>query len=111
MSALKPCPFCGGEAKGEWSGASADDPYVITCPRCPATMIAYGDSDHAITAWNRRTGDDEVERLREALRWLATDSVDPDSRRIANAAIRASAVEVDHIAEVSKMVIAEPPHD
>jgi|GEM_PF-6615202 len=26
------------------------------------------------------------------------------------AAVRASAVEVDHIAEVSKMVIAEPPH-
>lgn len=26
------------------------------------------------------------------------------------AAVRALAVEVDHIAEVSKMVIAEPPH-
>lgn len=60
---LKPCPFCGGEARLRKLGKN----YAVRCRQCGATgatfrpmpwhkvvFIAQGE---ARTAWNRRTND------------------------------------------------------
>ena len=54
MTKLKPCPFCGGEAKLEDMGF----PHHVYCTRCGAkvTGIGYeveGEKD-AVDRWNRR---------------------------------------------------------
>lgn len=49
---LKPCPFCGGEAK-----LFEDKDYQIysvTCTECDAGTNAYGIEQDAIEAWNGR---------------------------------------------------------
>lgn len=81
MSALKPCPFCGGEAS--YTPTCHID--VVQCRVCGAQgMAAMGQHEAAIAAWNRRAGDDEVEKLRvrverlEALLRQAMDSRAPD---------------------------------
>lgn len=67
---LKPCPFCGGEAKfrdsliitpeidenDAYVGAdiSDDRPYWIECINCHATSGEYDTEEKAIEAWNRR---------------------------------------------------------
>lgn len=47
---LKPCPFCGGEAKIMISVLS----YVM-CDKCCAETNHYITEKEAIEAWNRRT--------------------------------------------------------
>lgn len=53
--ALKPCPFCGGEATvsesqdGEWIAGCRDE---AGCNACPSTLAPTRDA--AIAAWNRR---------------------------------------------------------
>jgi Lar family restriction alleviation protein len=72
MSALKPCPFCGGEAL--YTPTCHID--VVQCRVCGAQgMAAMGQPEAAIAAWNRRAGDDEVEKLREVLR-IAIEALD-----------------------------------
>ena len=55
---LKPCPFCGGEARLAVHSYPAGDRYRVTCVDCGATtwprMIA---PKIAEKAWNRRTAD------------------------------------------------------
>lgn len=64
MSALKPCPFCGGEAL--YTPTCHID--VVQCRVCGAQgMAAMGQPEAAIAAWNRRAGADEVEKLRAEL--------------------------------------------
>lgn len=56
MSELKPCPFCGGEAKlheyfepPDWHECS------VGCPACGVTMVVgFYDKDATIEAWNTR---------------------------------------------------------
>lgn len=49
---LKPCPFCGGEAKI----ISGYGKYAVTCKECDATAPStYTESD-AAKAWNKRYG-------------------------------------------------------
>ncbi|WP_072265284.1 MULTISPECIES: Lar family restriction alleviation protein [Serratia] len=63
---LKPCPFCGGNARvvdSSYSGSAIH----VSC-RCGAQMFGgrqhFGSESEATDAWNRRAGDSarEVER-------------------------------------------------
>ena len=49
---LKPCPFCGGEAKI----LNVDDRYTVKCRSCFCGTGIYKDSGRASEAWNRRAG-------------------------------------------------------
>lgn len=61
---LKPCPFCGAEARlvGHY-------PYSITCCNCRATTVICNTPDDAIDAWNNRVefnlSPKEIEALRK----------------------------------------------
>jgi len=55
--ALKPCPFCGGEADG---GPMSGQPWLLWCVSCgaegPVVETLADEMPHAaIAAWNRRT--------------------------------------------------------
>ena len=50
MEELKPCPFCGGEAKIFTPTIST----YIMCKECKASTNLYSQSEEAIEAWNRR---------------------------------------------------------
>lgn len=49
---LKPCPFCGGEAKI----VREEYLYIVRCTKCPCDMGRqwYTRKKEAIKAWNRR---------------------------------------------------------
>lgn len=56
--ALKPCPFCGGEAKrftigdDEPNNAGGD---VISCTRCGASShVEFGRKENLVSRWNTR---------------------------------------------------------
>ena len=56
MEELKPCPFCGGEAKVEISLGR----YSVICTNCdatilPSTTLNNPTKDDVIANWNRRT--------------------------------------------------------
>ena len=58
---LKPCPFCGGEAKAEEALRSFTvelwETYVyVVCKKCGAT-VEGADEAEATEAWNRRAND------------------------------------------------------
>ena len=48
---LKPCPFCGGEAR-RYCGKT--DFHGIVCKKCSAKIYGYGSQGAATKAWNRR---------------------------------------------------------
>lgn len=59
MADLKPCPFCGGEARMlKMNGFKRSFfNHIVkrpTCTKCYATMFVWFDEDTAIEAWNRR---------------------------------------------------------
>ena len=67
----KPCPFCGGEALAASlfigdSGDAGAIGWAVVCRGCGA-RVQDDTSEDAIAAWNTRTTDAELERLREAL--------------------------------------------
>lgn len=51
---LKPCPFCGGEARAEKS-KTITDAWVVECKKGHSDGCIYVVKDHAIAAWNIRT--------------------------------------------------------
>lgn len=48
---LKPCPFCGGEARRYCGNYSM---YGVTCKKCSAKIYGYGNQPSATKAWNRQ---------------------------------------------------------
>ena len=49
---LKPCPFCGGEAR---LYQSYDGFWVVQCIGCACGTLFFKDKEFAIERWNRRT--------------------------------------------------------
>ena len=58
---LKPCPFCGGDAKVlPGSGIFNDQMlWVAICVECKAKSRDFWTQDEAIAAWNRRADEKE----------------------------------------------------
>lgn len=52
---LKPCPFCGGEAKRSHQWTNSGSNPVVRCKQCGAMTELCKTGDEAIGAWNRRT--------------------------------------------------------
>lgn len=52
--ALKPCPFCGGEA--DYLAGSYNDRF-ISCSGCNAQTDLYRTQAEAAKAWNKRIGE------------------------------------------------------
>lgn len=68
MSALKPCPFCGGEAK-DASHESCDccgKPFngTVTCLNCEGEVSHYDTAEAAAAAWNRRADNAIISQAR-----------------------------------------------
>ena len=52
MSDLKPCPFCGGEARTHY--VKGYELWEVSCGQCGSELSAYLSEAEAIEAWNRR---------------------------------------------------------
>lgn len=64
MQELKPCPFCGGEARvchfSSFVNSAFDSGYYIKCNKCGTTGHKYFTTmKQAIRAWNRRVENDQ----------------------------------------------------
>lgn len=63
MNALKPCPFCGGEA--EINANYSEEKVFVFCKKCKSkgavvlSCIDYSARDKAVEMWNRRMGENE----------------------------------------------------
>lgn len=61
MEKLKPCPFCGGEAKifTAQFGKEAEARYTVRCSDCPAEIgWEYFSAEACTIMWNRRAKDE-----------------------------------------------------
>ena len=52
---LKPCPFCGGEAR-RYEGKH--DGYSVCCTKCSTKIYGYFSKAGAARAWNRRVNNE-----------------------------------------------------
>lgn len=59
---LKPCPFCGGEARivQEYDAMIGETFYFCECINCTGTILygKFNKKEYAIEAWNRRVNDE-----------------------------------------------------
>lgn len=55
MNELKPCPFCGGEAK---AFSFRDGATIVYCEDCEIETPMFTAMKYAIKAWNRRANDE-----------------------------------------------------
>lgn len=64
MNELKPCPFCGGEARLRafrtyiQSKHRMGEKYYIECCECGLNAPNFINKEEAIEAWNRRVDDE-----------------------------------------------------
>ena len=66
-SELKPCPFCGGEAKvvpyklfSKALKAWKVESYGVVCKNCHTSGYTFWETEeHAVRAWNRRADNDD----------------------------------------------------
>lgn len=74
---LKPCPFCGGEAK---IGQVVPLASVVYCTKCRATIkevpvsVHYCADDKATTIWNQRANEEP--------RWLPATELPPNDNEV-----------------------------
>lgn len=75
---LKPCPFCGGEAKKQAKEVNGLRAIYVVCEKCGASSGIYkthnprvkDEENPAIKAWNRREPIDRiVEQLEDYKMW------------------------------------------
>lgn len=60
---LKPCPFCGGEPFVYISGNKSYGYFKeVICPQCHCQTHRLR-GEEAVEVWNRRVGDDLMERM------------------------------------------------
>jgi Lar family restriction alleviation protein len=90
---LKPCPFCGGEAKrftignDEPNNAGGD---CIGCGQCGASShVEFGRKENLVSCWNTRPESESVTVMREALKWIAEvqQGTAKDCREVAREAL------------------------
>lgn len=62
-SELKPCPFCGGKAKGYWS--SDVNWFYVICKCCGAKTRPLPFWDTAMALWNKRANDINIENMED----------------------------------------------
>lgn len=56
---LRPCPFCGGEARiaKRWDDERNHDVWWIVCDECDMMTYESNTEEWLIEAWNRRAND------------------------------------------------------
>lgn len=93
-SELKPCPFCGSEARLTYSTDNHRQPYVTCdtpkCPSCNPYQWHYHTEEEAIEAWNRRADDPEEAYNRGYSRGYANAKDDDEVARRWDESFRAS---------------------
>jgi hypothetical protein len=61
MNKLKPCPFCGSEAR--WATTHAESDWEIQCSNSDCLLLVYGQGqtgEETVAAWNKRVPDPDV---------------------------------------------------
>ena len=57
MTELKPCPFCGGEAKIASVPHGDRKLWYVICRKCEIATFQYLTEKWAVKVWNRRVND------------------------------------------------------
>ena len=60
MEELKPCPFCGGDARYNritYHTVIANESHIVFCAKCGASTQKYKTKQEAIAAWNKRAAE------------------------------------------------------
>lgn len=83
MAELKPCPFCGKEAK---TMNLIGDLFIVGCdynPNCPGHIgkqaPAYYTEELAIRYWNRRAGEQEAKNVDAFVQWCIDNHIMGDA--------------------------------
>lgn len=64
---LKPCPFCGAQARLVHFGME----YIVECTFCDASTVSGGTRERSINVWNTRTYPMDLPKFHEALLKIA----------------------------------------
>lgn len=75
MSALRECPFCGGDAVVKTRHTQLPVTVFVMCPRCYAS-VSRTQENAAIAAWNRRAPGPGYAAGAEAMREAAALNID-----------------------------------
>lgn len=74
---LKPCPFCGGQAKVSLQHYDCDNNYVVTCINCETSGWTVAGESNAISWWNHRPREDAMMRAVDVVREITREILIP----------------------------------